>query len=590
MTAHAQAPASPPPLRSPARNLQSGQPSAAISFKPVIRKRWVALFGLFLLIVAGVALSMISARVGAIDSTLGSFSADRVLGEATKATQRLRLAAMRPDGAAAMQQDLQLLSAMARDDFRSPLPGYKLEGAEIQALRALLPPALEALQAPRPGLAASERADEVLLALQTQIEALRAASDLAVARGGQRLGSTRFVPMVIPLLLPTSLVALLCFFLLMLRRAAEAHAAQLKLSRWADDAARLVGAMPGVLIRTNKNAKGIWVRSFVGDAVTHLTGHSPQEALTHGWLRDNIPSEDQPPLFLALDRALAGEACGETIRFRHKDGRNMWLRLLLSRHEDVHGKPEVLSLWSDVTREHELAQHLAHTGKLAHIGELMSNLAHELNQPLTSISLAAENAARIAARPEPDMARLTAKLEVVTDMASRASDLVERLRNFTRHDEHPKIPLKVAEVIGTARDVMGNRLRLLGISVLTDLPADLPDVLGRSMPLEQVLTQVLSNACDAYEAGKTPVADRKILLSARLAGPAVALAVQDYAGGIPAEHLPRIFEPFYTTKAVGKGTGLGLSSSYGMMREMDGAISAENHDGGARFTLLMPTA
>jgi len=138
--------------------------------------------------------------------------------------------------------------------------------------------------------------------------------------------------------------------------------------------------------------------------------------------------------------------------------------------------------------------------------------------------------------------------------------------------------------------VMQNRLHLAGVNLVLDLPEGLPRVLGRAIPLEQVLTQLLSNACDAYAGLDSPPENRPILITARAMGEVVQVTIEDRAGGIPRELLPRIFEPFFTTKPVGHGTGLGLSSSFGIMQELGGAISADNHAGGARLTLTLRRA
>jgi signal transduction histidine kinase len=576
-------------------NLHPGQALAARNDKPVLRKRWLIALALLLGLVGAVAVGLISARVVANDNALRSLAADHLLSDAVKAVQRLRAAATQPNAPAAMQQDVRLLAAMTREDYPSALPGYPLEGPQVMALRALLRPVTEELRGLGAHPDAASRALSLLGATQSRIEALRGQAAQAIERDGQRLAATAFIPPTIRLLLAAMLVALFVFLVILLRRSAANQAAQQELSAWADDTARLLAAIPGVLIRSSRDASGAWGHSFVGDAITALTGHSVAEALATGWLDRQVPPEDLPLVLRAFDEALAGRPYAETIRFRHKNGQPLRLRVLVSRHEGRDGRLEILSLWSDVTREHDLAEHLAHTARLAHIGDLMSNLAHELNQPLTSLTLAADSAARQAQRPEPDLPRLRTKLEVVVAMAERASALVERLREFTRNEQEPRTALRLAEVVAAAEEVMGNRLRLLGISVTRDLPADLPEVMAQALPLEQVLTQLISNACDAYEAHEAeareaPTERRSLVITARGVGDQVELAVQDQAGGIPPQHLPRIFEPFYTTKAVGKGTGLGLSSSFGILREMGGEISVTNEGQGARFLLLMPAA
>jgi C4-dicarboxylate-specific signal transduction histidine kinase len=122
---------------------------------------------------------------------------------------------------------------------------------------------------------------------------------------------------------------------------------------------------------------------------------------------------------------------------------------------------------------------------------------------------------------------------------------------------------------------------------VTELAQDCPSVIGHTIQMEQVVLNLLTNAKDAMaERG----GEAKITLRIFADDNGVHLISKDTGGGIPDDVLPRIFEPFYTTKAMGKGTGLGLSVSYGIIRDMNGTIIAENVDDGARFTITLPIA
>ena len=554
---------------------------------------WLILVGLIILAIGVTAALMIRTRVGVYDAALRVMAADHLLGSALNAAVQLQSAAMQPEGPAArgaMDQAIAALSATASTARSSGLRGYDPAGPEVDALRALIPPALEELQRLRASPDATALVAPRIASLERDIQVLMARSAQTITQQGTRLAKTAFIPFVIATLIATILVILGVVVALILRSRARLRTINQELADWADDTAGLLAAIPGVLVRSKKGPDGVWLRSFVGKAVVELTGHSVQEALAYGWLRNNILPEDIAPLFRAFDAAVSGAPQSATVRFRRKDGRIIHMRLLMSHHATRAGDVEMLSLWSDVTREHDLAEHLAHTAKLAHMGELMSGLAHELNQPLTSITLAAENAARMADRSPFDASRLKAKLDVVVAMAARASGLVENLRDFARVDGSPRVPLRLQAVVSAALAVMGNRLRLEGVTVVRDLPADLPDILARALPLEQALTQVISNAADAYKALVPPMEHPVLIISARPLDDQVSLTIEDRAGGIPPEILSRIFEPFFTTKPVGQGTGLGLSSSFGIIQAMGGSITADNHEGGARLTLLLPVA
>lgn len=564
--------------------------------RPRKRKRewlWLGLLGMMILAIGVTAALLIRVRVGANDAALSAMAADHLLGNALNAAVRLHLLATRPEDPAqrgAMDQAMAALSSIASEARPSVLPGYAPAGPEVDALRALIRPALGDLQRLRASPDAAGLLVPRISGLERDIQILMGRSAETVARHGARLAETSFIPFVIAALIGTTLVLVGVFVVLILRSREKLNVINQELRDWADDTANLLAAIPGVLVRSRKGADGVWRRSFVGKAVVELTGHSVEEALAYGWLRSNIPPEDLAPLFQAFDAAITGAPQSAVVRFRRKDGRIIHMRILMSHHATRNGDVEMLSLWSDVTREHDLAEHLAHTAKLAHMGELMSGLAHELNQPLTSITLAAENAMRMADRSPLDAPRLKAKLDTVVGMAARASNLVERLRDFVRVDDSPRRPLRLSAVVAAALALLANRLRLQGLTVVQRVPADLPDILGRAMPLEQALAQVISNAADAYKAQIPPCAKPELIISARVLGHQVEVTIQDRAGGIPPKILPRIFEPFFTTKPVGHGTGLGLSSTFGIIQEMEGSITADNHDGGARFTLLLPVA
>ena len=131
---------------------------------------------------------------------------------------------------------------------------------------------------------------------------------------------------------------------------------------------------------------------------------------------------------------------------------------------------------------------------------------------------------------------------------------------------------------------MGEQLRLAGINVSIDLDEECPLVIGHTIQLEQVILILLANARDAIVTYRK---EANISFRVFSEESCVCITVEDTGGGIPRHILPRIFEPFYTTKDMGKGTGLGLSVSYGIIRDMDGTIRAENIDEGARFTIIL---
>ena len=218
---------------------------------------------------------------------------------------------------------------------------------------------------------------------------------------------------------------------------------------------------------------------------------------------------------------------------------------------------------------------------------MATSVAHELNQPLNVIRMAAGNSRRKVAKGTADSEYLNDKLERIEEQTARAAVIIDHMRMFGREaKEYPEL-IDPRNVVANALDLMGEQLRLAGIEVVTELTEDCPTILGHTIQLEQVILNLLANARDAMAERD---GEAKIILRVFEDAEGVNLTSEDTGGGIPEDVLPRIFEPFYTTKEMGKGTGLGLSVSYGIIRDLSGTIVAENINAGARFTITLPIA
>jgi signal transduction histidine kinase len=235
----------------------------------------------------------------------------------------------------------------------------------------------------------------------------------------------------------------------------------------------------------------------------------------------------------------------------------------------------------------EAAAQIIQASKLATLGEMSTSVAHELNQPLNVIRMAAGNVRRKISKGTADPEYLTDKLQRIEQQTARAAVIISHMRMFGRKAEEDPEPIDPRKVVTNALDLMGEQLRLAGIEIVTELAEDCSSILGHTIQMEQVLLNLLTNARDA-------VAERdgkaKITLRVFEDGKGVHITSEDTGGGIPEDVLPRIFEPFYTTKEMGKGMGLGLSDNYGIIREMNGTIVAENIGDGSRFTITLPSA
>ncbi|HMO67008.1 MAG TPA: histidine kinase dimerization/phospho-acceptor domain-containing protein, partial [Verrucomicrobiota bacterium] len=174
---------------------------------------------------------------------------------------------------------------------------------------------------------------------------------------------------------------------------------------------------------------------------------------------------------------------------------------------------------------------LAHLARVATLGELSGSLAHELNQPLASILSNAQAAQRLLAQEPPDLAEM---LDILADIVSedrRAGDVIRRLRTLLKRGEPERRPLALSEVIGEALALMRSDLVARGVAVSRDLAEPLPPVSGDRVPLQQVLLNLVTNACDAM-AANVP-GERRLTVTARRAGPSVRVSVRDEGHGLP---------------------------------------------------------
>jgi PAS domain S-box-containing protein len=239
------------------------------------------------------------------------------------------------------------------------------------------------------------------------------------------------------------------------------------------------------------------------------------------------------------------------------------------------------------------------SARLANLGEMATGMAHEINQPLAVIHMAAESLLEELDTPEATadpvaiFDLLKAKLERIVNQAERASTLVGQLRSVARKPTNESLPFDVADAARVGADLLQEQLRAARIKLAVDLPPRGLMVRGEASRLQQVILNLALNARDALlESASPPAAGTlgniALGVSADPAGGAV-LIVEDDGPGIPEHVLPRLFEPFFTTKPTGKGTGLGLSISYDIIKRMAGTITAENRpEGGARFRVAFP--
>ena len=350
----------------------------------------------------------------------------------------------------------------------------------------------------------------------------------------------------------------------------------------------LIAAMPGALIRQRRNPDGSWNRFFVSAQVTDITGHSRLEASDPRWVIQNTDPADYATLLDGALQAYAGGQSAVEFRFRHRNAQWIWIRAMMRGYSAPSGDAEAICVWSDITHEHALKAELTQARHLSQMGEVATGMAHEMNQPLSSISIAAENARRALERLPHSVEYLDEKLLLITNQAHRAAMMIDQVQSYTRRLHSKPGIVKLKHILADVVENAALTLEQYQAELVIRVPAELPDVIGHGPSLERALSNLVTNACEAYALNPgVMLSSRIITLEVMANEQSVQLIMRDRAGGIADAVLPRIFEPFFTTKPVGAGTGLGLSAAYAIIAGCGGAIAAENIEGGATFNISL---
>ena len=249
----------------------------------------------------------------------------------------------------------------------------------------------------------------------------------------------------------------------------------------------------------------------------------------------------------------------------------------------------------DITRSREVEQQvqqqrdeLAHLSRVAALGELSGSLAHELNQPLAAILTNAQAAQRFLAQDRHDPKDIREILDDIVADDARASAIIQRLRQLFKRGRIQSEPIEINDLISDALKLAENDLARDAIDLRTELTLDLPPILGDRIQLQQLLLNLIGNACNAMVEGAAD-GRRLVLRTAPVDGDGVCVSVTDSGPGIPDECLPRIFDPFFTTRP--DGMGLGLTVCRTIIGGHRGKLWAENNaDRGASFHFVLPCA
>ncbi len=268
------------------------------------------------------------------------------------------------------------------------------------------------------------------------------------------------------------------------------------------------------------------------------------------------------------------------VQFKKKDGEP--LTVLLTAHVSKDRSGKVLGyqgLFLNITERKRLEQQLFQSEKLAAMGRLTAQIAHELNNPIYGVM----NCLDLLKSEVPESSSKRKFLEMATSETKRISELLRGMLSFFRPDEDVKTPVDLNSVIDDVILFVGRQLQEFKIHVVLELADDLPRVFASGNQMKQVILNLIMNAKTAMQRGGT------LTIATSSVDGKVRFSVSDTGTGIPEDVRDRIFDAFFTTKSDVKGVGLGLSVCFGIIRQHNGEIAVESEvDVGTTFVITLP--
>jgi len=344
-----------------------------------------------------------------------------------------------------------------------------------------------------------------------------------------------------------------------------------------------VESMPALAFVTSSRGDG----TFVNKGWTDYTGMSIEQTANSGWKAAVHPDD----LKKVLDREQAALATGQPFDYetrlrRGADGRYRWF---LVRVVPVHDKRGKVVKWCGVAADIEdrknveqLQAELAHVNRTSVLGELMASISHEVKQPITATMTNARASLRWLKREKPEVQEACEAIDKILRDGARATEIIDRLRALYKKAPPKRELVAIKEVILEMVALLRGEANLHGVSIRTNLVADLPHTLADRVQLQQVLMNLMLNGIEAMtETGGV------LTVASQLEDRQVLISVSDTGVGLPTENKERIFDAFVTTKPQGSGMGLAISRS--IIESHGGRLWATANDGrGASFHFSLP--
>lgn len=254
--------------------------------------------------------------------------------------------------------------------------------------------------------------------------------------------------------------------------------------------------------------------------------------------------------------------------------------------QTVDSDDQYLIVMEDITEQQEMEEKLIQTDKLSALGLMASSFAHEVNNPLATINVYAEDLLDRLAEEKEELVQsdeMEKYLRIIKENTERCKNITRNLLNFSRKTEWIKKKIDVNEVVHNSIALIHYTFSRKNIDLELKLVPNLPPLMGDGLKLMQVMVNIIQNAVDAMENGGN------LLVASSLEKDSIGLLVKDTGCGMSEETIGKVFDPFYTTKPVGKGTGLGLSVCYGIIQQFGGEIHIKSEIGkGTEVKILLP--
>jgi two-component system sensor kinase FixL len=355
-------------------------------------------------------------------------------------------------------------------------------------------------------------------------------------------------------------------------------------------------------LAANAAELGMWMWDIVRDEIwitdkgRALFGFGPSEKLDFDRFRSRLHPDDRESVLKAVEDSLRTRA---EYRSEHRvvlpDGQLRWIAGRGHVEFNGNGQPVRMRGASlDITKrkqaELEAASQrneMAHLSRVTMLGELSGSIAHELNLPLSAILSNAQAGQRVLANGHADLTELQEILNDIVSEDKRAGEVIRHLRLWLKKGEVHQRSLRINKVVQDVLKLIRSDLVNQKVTVNCELARNLPAVTGDPVQLQQVLLNLVVNACDAMAGCNAP--ERRLIIRTGIenGSSAVIVSVTDRGGSIPEEKMEQIFEPFFTTKA--KGMGMGLSVCRTIIAAHRGTLWATNNaDCGATFHFSLP--